>query len=63
MPLQFSFMVIGLAYFGVFLHLVKDLRGCFSGFEHFQDGVYLNATSQRETVKEHFCVCSPALLK
>lgn len=29
---QFSFMVMGLAHFEVFLCLVKDLSGCFSGF-------------------------------
>lgn len=30
---------------------------------HFQNCLYLNATTQRKTVKECFCVCSLALLK
>lgn len=30
---------------------------------HFQNRVCLNATTQRETVKEPFCVCPLALLK
>lgn len=30
---QFSFLVIGLAFFGVLLCLVKDLCGCISGFD------------------------------